>query len=199
MRIIRDPEKVQTIVEKSRWEIWNLLRREGQMSADVLAEKVGKNISTIYRHLKKLNQAGFVKEHDVQKGHLKYITKEYSAELTDAFFILSEEAESLIASQAGEISYLESSVPTIISYFKSIGLEPTGETEEEKAREIMRGLLIKLSSFIGDLIGEEDKEDLRVFNHEFEVMRRFLAMFLTQIDDEFNREVSQLRKILLKK
>ncbi|MHA1227070.1 MAG: winged helix-turn-helix transcriptional regulator [Candidatus Hodarchaeales archaeon] len=199
MRIIRDPEKVQIIVEKSRWEIWNLLRKEGRMSADVLAEKVGKNISTIYRHLKKLSQAGFVKEHDVQRGHQKYITKEYSAEMTDAFFILSEEAESLIANQPGEISYLENSVPTIISYFKSIGLEPASKADEEKAREIMRRLLIKLSSFIGDLIGEEDKENLRVFNHEFEVMRRFLALFLTQIDDEFNREVSKLRKILLKK
>ncbi|WP_455139385.1 ArsR family transcriptional regulator [Candidatus Hodarchaeum mangrovi] len=197
MRIIRDPKKVEVVVEKSRWELWSLLRNEGQMTAEKLADKLDKNVSTIYRHLKKLIDAGFVKEQDIQKGKQKYVIKEYSAELTDAFFILSEEAESLIASQPGEISYLQDSVPVILSYFKSLGFNLEKE-EEAKTKEIMSKILIKLSRFIGDLIGEETSSNL-IYDHEFEVMRRFLAMFLTQIDEEFDKQVANLRLLLLKK
>ena len=58
LQIIRDPNKVALLVEHSRWEIWNLLR-EGRLTADAIAEKVDKNVSTIYRHLKKLIEAGY--------------------------------------------------------------------------------------------------------------------------------------------
>ena len=196
MRIIRDPKKVEVVVEKSRWELWSLLRNEGQMTAEKLADKLNKNVSTIYRHLKKLIDAGFVKEHNIQKGKQKYIIKEYSAQLTDAFFILSEEAESLIASQPGEISYLQDTVPIILSYFKSLGFSLEKE-EEAKTKDIMTKILIKLSLFVGDLIGEEAASVL-MYDHEFEVMRRFLAMFLTQIDEEFDKQVADLRQLLLK-
>ena len=197
LRIIRDPKTVEVVIEKSRWELWSLLKNEGQMTAESLADKLDKNVSTIYRHLKKLTEAGFVKEHEVQKGKKKYIIKEYSAELIDAFFILSEEAESLIASQPGEISYLQDSVPTILSYFKSLGYI-LGKEEEAKAKEIMTKILIKLSEFIGNLIGDNTHTDL-IHDHEFEVMRRFLAMFLTQMDEEFDKQVTSLRFLLLKK
>jgi len=61
----------------------------------------------------------------------------------------------------------------------------------------MTKILIKLSLFVGDLIGEEAASVL-MYDHEFEVMRRFLAMFLTQIDEEFDKQVADLRQLLLK-
>jgi DNA-binding transcriptional ArsR family regulator len=198
LKIIRDPNKVAILVESSRWEIWNILKNEGPLTAEVISEKVQKNVSTIYRHLKKLIEAGFVQEYDVQKqGHQKYVVKEYSAKLTDAFFLLSEEAENLIASQK-EISLLEAKFPLLMSDFEFLGLTPETEEQKKRAKELVSSLSLGLSKFLGDLMGNRD-EFPKAYDHQFEVMRRLLAIFLAQMDEEYNSQAEELRKILLKR
>jgi DNA-binding transcriptional ArsR family regulator len=198
LRIIRDPCKVSILVESSRWEIWNILKNEGPLTAERISEKVNKNVSTIYRHLKKLIEAGFVREDEVQKkGNQKYVVKEYSAELTDAFFLLSEEAENLIASQK-ETSLLETKVPLLIDDFESLGLIPDSEKDKQRAKELASNLALGLSKFLGDLMGDRD-EFPKEYDHQFEVMRRLLSIFLVQLDDEYNAQAEELRKILLKR
>ncbi len=198
LKIIRDPNKVAILVESSRWEIWNILKNEGPLTAEIISGKVDKNVSTIYRHLKKLIEAGFVNEYDVQKqGHQKYLVKEYSAKLTDAFFLLSEEAESLIASQK-ETSLLDAKFPHLMNDFEYLGLTPETEEQKERARELVSSLSIGLSKFLGELMGDRD-EFPKSYDHQFEVMRRLLAIFLTQLDEDYNAKVRELRKILLKR
>lgn len=197
LKIIRDPNKVALLVEHSRWEIWNLLKDEGRLTADTIAEKVGKNVSTIYRHLKKLIEAGFVQEHDVQKGKQKYFVKEYSAELVDAFFLLSEESEALIASQ-DETSLLDARIPLLLEDFKHLGMIPSTKEEEERAKDLISNLSIQLSRFLGELMGDRN-EFPTTYNHQFEVMRRLLAVFLTQLDSKYSTQAEELRKILLKR
>ncbi|MFX0084877.1 MAG: ArsR family transcriptional regulator [Candidatus Hodarchaeota archaeon] len=198
MKIIRDPNKVAVLVESSRWEIWNILKNEGPLTAEIISEKVNKNVSTIYRHLKKLIEAGFVDEYDVQKqGHQKYLVKEYSAKLTDAFFLLSEEAENLIASQK-ETSLLEAKFPLLMRDFEYLGLTPETEDQKQRARELVSSISLSLSKFLGDLMGDRD-EFPKEYDHQFEVMRRLLAIFLAQLDDDYNANVKELRKILLKR
>ncbi|MHA1967825.1 MAG: ArsR family transcriptional regulator [Candidatus Hodarchaeales archaeon] len=198
MKIIRDPNKVSILVESNRWEIWNYLKDEGPLTAEKIAEKVDKNVSTIYRHLKKLIEVGFVREDDVQKkGNQKYLVKEYSAELTDAFFLLSEEAENLIASQK-ETSLLETKVPLLIDDFESLGLIPDSDKDKQRAIELASNLALGLSKFLGVLMGDRD-EFPKAYDHQFEVMRRILSIFLAQLDEEYNAQAEELRKILLKK
>jgi Fe2+ or Zn2+ uptake regulation protein len=197
LKIIRDPRKVSLLVEQSRWEIWNLLKDEGRMTAETIAYKVQKNVSTVYRHLKKLIEAEFVQESDVQKGNQKYFVKEYSAELTDAFFLLSEEAENLIASQK-EVSLLDAQFPTLLDHFNYLGLVPSTKEEKKRMKVLISNLSIGLSTFLGELMGDRN-EVPKEYDHQFEVMRRILAMFLTQTDPEYGHQVEKLRKILLKR
>ena len=198
LRIIRDPNKVAVLVESSRWEIWNILKNEGPLTAEKISEKVEKNVSTVYRHLKKLIEAGFVHETDVQKkGNQKYLVKEYSAGSTDAFFLLSEEAEKLIASEE-EISLLEAKVPLLMDDFEYLGLIPNTEEEKKRAKELISNLTIGLSNFLGELMGNRE-EFPKAYDHEFEVMRRLLSIFLAQLDEEYNEQAAELRKILLKR
>lgn len=197
LKIIRDPRKVSLLVEQSRWEIWNLLKDEGRMTAETIADKVQKNVSTVYRHLKKLIEAEFVQESDVQKGSQNYFVKEYSAELTDAFFLLSEEAENLIASQK-EVSLLDAQFPTLLDHFNYLGLVPSTKEEEKRVKVLISNLSIGLSTFLGELMGDRN-EVPKEYDHQFEVMRRILAMFLSQTDPEYGHQVEELRKILLKR
>jgi len=197
LQIIRDPKKVQVVIEKNRWAIWTLLKNDGPLPAEEIAKIFDKNVSTIYRHLKQLIQAGFVEENDQQKGPQKYVVKVYSASLVDAFFILSEEVESKIAAEPGETSYLQETVPTILRYLKSLGFTIKRSNTEEEVKELISSILLQLSYSIGTLIGDQDHLHGLEYNHEFEVMRRFIAMFLVQTDSSFGQLVIDLRNLLV--
>ena len=197
MQIIRDPKKVQVVIEKNRWAIWTLLKSDGPLPAEEIAKNFEKNVSTIYRHLKQLIKAGFVEESDQQKGPQKYVVKVYSATLTDAFFILSEEAESEIAAEPGGTSFWQETVPIILRYLQSLGFTIKDSNNEGKVKELIRSVLLHLSHSIGNLIGDQQYLHDLEYNHEFEVMRRFIAMFLVQTDPEFNTLVADLRDLLI--
>ncbi len=196
MQIIRDPKKVQVVIEKNRWAIWTLLKDDGPLPADEIAKIFDKNVSTIYRHLKQLIKAGFVEESDQQKGPQKYVVKVYSASLVDAFFILSEEVESKIAAEPGETSYLQDTVPTILNYLQSVGYILKDSNTEEKVKELLRSILLELSHSIGTLFKDQIYLHGLEYDHEFEVMRRFLAMFLVQTDSSFSQQITDLRNLL---
>lgn len=197
MQIIRDPKKVQIVIEKNRWAIWTLLKDDGPLPAEEIAKIFDKNVSTIYRHLKQLVQAGFVEESDQKKGPQKYVVKVYSASLVDAFFILSEEAESKIAAEPGETSYLQETVPTILRYLQSLGFTIKDSDTEEKVKNLIISILLQLSHSIGTLIGNQTYLQDLEYNHEFEVMRRFIAMFLVQTDSSYDKKVADLRNLLI--
>jgi len=196
LQIIRDPKKVQVVIEKNRWAIWTLLKDNGPLPAEEIAKIFDKNVSTIYRHLKQLIKAGFVEESDQQKGPQKYVVKVYSASLVDAFFILSEEVESKIAAEPGETSYLQETVPIILRYLKSIGYTVKDLNTEEKVKELLSSILLELSHSMGTLFRDQTYLHGLEYNHEFEVMRRFLAMFLVQTDPSFNQQITDLRILL---
>jgi Fe2+ or Zn2+ uptake regulation protein len=197
LQIIRDPKKVQVVIEKNRWAIWTLLKDDGPLPAEEIAKIFDKNVSTIYRHLKQLVKAGFVEESDQQKGPQKYVVKVYSASLVDAFFILSEEVESKIAEEPGETSYLQETVPTILRYLQSLGFTMKDSDTEEKVKGLISSILLQLSTSIGTLIGDQTHLNGLEYNHEFEVMRRFIAMFLVQTDSSYNQQVTDLRFLLV--
>jgi DNA-binding transcriptional ArsR family regulator len=196
LQIIRDPKKVQVVIEKNRWAIWTLLKDEGPLPAEEIAKIFDKNVSTIYRHLKQLIKAGFVEESDQQKGPQKYVVKVYSASLVDAFFILSEEVESKIAAEPGETSHLQVVVPKVLNYLQSVGYTVKDLNREAKVNELLSSILLELSHSIGTLFRDQTYLQGLEYNHEFEVMRRFLAMFLVQTDPNFNQQITDLRMLL---
>ncbi len=57
--IVTDPEKVKILTEKTRFEILQVLR-SGPKTINDIKLMVGKDRTTIYRHLRTLEKAGFV-------------------------------------------------------------------------------------------------------------------------------------------
>jgi hypothetical protein len=67
---------------------------------------------------------------------------------------------------------------------------------EQKAKELLTSVLLDLSGSMGALFGEGNQFQELNYDHEFEVMRRFVAMFLMQTDPIFEKKVSDLRTLL---
>ncbi|WP_455143808.1 ArsR family transcriptional regulator [Candidatus Hodarchaeum mangrovi] len=197
MRIIKDPEIVQVVVERARWEIWNLLKAKGSLSADQIAEILDKDISTIYRHLKKLCEAGFVLEEEVRKGDQKYVIKKFTAISTNSLFLLSEEEERMIASQPGEIPYLNGFLPRVLEVFKELGFSPDNRNEEKKAIKLMSELQIYYSDFLVKFFGDQDEFPTLERGEDFNEVLEYMKLFLCQIDDFYSSKIEELRKILM--
>ena len=68
VKIIRDLDAIKMAVEDTRHKIASLLMVD-DMTISQLSEALGKDQSTIYRHLKKLEEAGFVEVTGERKIH----------------------------------------------------------------------------------------------------------------------------------
>ncbi|WP_456369039.1 ArsR/SmtB family transcription factor [Thermococcus sp.] len=69
--IITNPEIIRTLLEPTRYRILQLLR-ERPMSINELSEVLGKDRTTIYRHIKALESKGLVEEIDFQGNERIY-------------------------------------------------------------------------------------------------------------------------------
>ncbi len=68
IEIVDDPEKIKIIIEDTRTKILRLLKFR-DMTISELASILNKDVSTIFRHVKKLESAGFVKVTGERKTH----------------------------------------------------------------------------------------------------------------------------------
>jgi len=69
--IITEPERVRVLSDETRFKILQLLR-EHPMTINELSDAIGKDRTTIYRHIKILENAGLVKELEVHGNERVY-------------------------------------------------------------------------------------------------------------------------------
>lgn len=68
VEVVRDPESIKIGIEDTRSKILSLLQ-VNDMTISQLAKTLDKDQSTIYRHIKKLEDAGFVEKAGEKKEH----------------------------------------------------------------------------------------------------------------------------------
>jgi DNA-binding transcriptional ArsR family regulator len=88
-RVLKDPEKIKIVVDETRRNILSLLRFN-DLTVSQMADVLQKDQSTIYRHMSKLEEAGFVEVRGEKKTH--HIPEKVYAR-TAHFFILVPETE----------------------------------------------------------------------------------------------------------
>lgn len=87
--ILKDPDQIKVVVDETRRSILSLLKFK-DMTVSQIAEILQKDQSTIYRHMSKLEETGFVEVTGEKKTH-HIPEKVYSR--TAHFFILVPESE----------------------------------------------------------------------------------------------------------
>ena len=88
-RVLKDPDKIKIVVDETRRNILSLLRFN-DLTVSQIADVLLKDQSTIYRHMSKLEEAGFVHVKGEKKTH--HIPEKVYAR-TAHFFILVPESE----------------------------------------------------------------------------------------------------------
>ena len=68
IEIVDDPDKIKIIIEETRAKILRLLRFR-DMTISEMASILNKDVSTIFRHVKKLESAGFIRVTGERKIH----------------------------------------------------------------------------------------------------------------------------------
>ncbi len=126
IEIVEDPEKIKIIIEETRRKILSLLRFR-DMTISELASILDKDISTIFRHIKKLEKYGFVRVTGERKLH-NVPEKIYGR--TARTFILAPEgyfkSEELIK------KFRKRKIEGVVQNLNSMGYEVMDKTALEK-------------------------------------------------------------------
>jgi len=126
--IITEAEKVKVLSEETRFRILQLLR-ERPMTINELSEILGKDRTTIYRHVKMLESAGLVEELEVQGNERVY------ARTARLFLIKAEPDESI---EEFRQAYLQVEARKLVEVLEKAGFRIRDKNALEKfAKEVL--------------------------------------------------------------
>lgn len=133
--IITQPEKVKILSEDTRFKILKLLR-QGPMTVWELSMALGKDRTTIYRHIKALENAGFVEELGSEGNEKLY------GRTARLFLIKAEPDESV---EHFRQTYLQVEAERLVGILEKAGIEVT---DRERLKELIKDVLneIEVSS-----------------------------------------------------
>lgn len=177
--IITEPERIKVLSDQTRFQIVSLLR-ERPMSVGELAELLGKDRSTIHRHIKALEDAGFVEEIGRDGVERLYAR-------TARLFLLKPfgEEEDIVAFR---MRYLQVEAERLYSLLKKAGFDIKDKEEFiELTREVLRE--------IEDLAREPLKKLENVELTEIELFH-VLNMFVFLESCELCEKAKRIRELL---
>ena len=190
VKVVRDPDDVKVAIEDTRSDILSLLR-VNDMTITQLAENLNKDHSTIYRHIKKLEDAGYIEEIAQMKEN--HIPKKVYTRTADAFLL------SPTSIDGGEPSDLtldweRENARKILELLEIMGYSV--DADEEEMIDILSNIFAELKEKVSDPIEEAEDE---IGEISFPILMRFeLLMFLLEkrrsedIEKKFEKLLSKL-------
>jgi len=191
VKVVRDPDDVKIAIENTRSDILSLLR-VNDMTITQIAENLDKDHSTIYRHIKKLEDAGYIEEIEQMKEN--HIPKKVYTRTADAFLL------SPTSIDGGEPSDLtmdweKENARKILELLEIMGYSVDIDEEEEMV-DILSNLFAELKEKVSDPIEEAEEE---IGEISFPILMRFeLLMFLLEkrknedVEKKFGKLLSKL-------
>jgi len=191
VKVVRDPDDVKVAIEDTRSDILSLLR-VNDMTITQLAENLNKDHSTIYRHIKKLEDAGYIEEIAQMKEN--HIPKKVYTRTADVFLL------SPTSIDGGEPSDLtmdweRENARKILELLEVMGYSV--DEDEEEMVDILSSIFAGLKEKVSDPIDEAEEE---IGEISFPILMRFeLLMFLLEkrkdeeIEEEFEKFFSKLK------
>ncbi len=192
VKVVRNPEHVKLAIEDTRSDVLSLLR-VNDMTIKQMAETLEKDHSTIYRHVKKLEDAGYIKERQVMQDH--HIPKKVYTRTADTFLLSPTSIDGGEPSDV-MIKWEKKNAEKILNLLEIMGYSIDRE-EEDELIETLSNIFVHLKEKVADPI-EESEDEIGEVN--FPLLMRFeLLMFLLEkrkdeeIEEEFEKFFSKLK------
>jgi len=191
VKVVRDPDHVKIAIEDTRSDILSLLR-VNDMTITQLAETLDKDHSTIYRHIKKLQDAGYVKEISEMKDN--HIPKKVYTRTADSFLL---SPTSIDGGEPSELAmdWEKENARRLLELLEIMGYS-VEEEEVEEIIDILSNIFVELKEKVSDPI-EEAEDQMGELSYPL-LMRFELLMFLLEkrkcsdIEEKFEELIDKL-------
>jgi len=154
IKLFEDSDTLKVGLESTRKQILDLLRVKN-MTISQVSEALEKDQSTVYRHIKKLEEAGFIEVKGERKEH--HIPERIYGRTADVFLLSPEPISSDKTSSLG-IRWDDGKVKECLDILEEIGYE----VEKEEVIE-------KISYYFYELDKEVNKELSKSLDDDFEM------------------------------
>ncbi|MFP4050824.1 MAG: ArsR/SmtB family transcription factor [Thermoplasmata archaeon] len=185
VRVIKDPDRLRVSLEKNRSQILALLRVK-DMTISQISEALNKDQSTIYRHVKKLEEVGLVEVCGERRQH--HIPERVYGRTADIFIPRIEPMETGNPSSV-QLTWKKEHVEETIEFLEEIGYE--FEDKEEIVDRFDR-FLKEVNDNITEKIGLIN-DDITNF-HFFTILRIKMTILLIEVlkNDEVKEDLSKI-------
>ncbi|MBS3816816.1 MAG: ArsR family transcriptional regulator [Candidatus Thermoplasmatota archaeon] len=182
VKVVRDPEDVKLALEDTRSDILSLLK-VNDMTLSQLDESLDKDHSTIYRHIKKLEEAGYVEEIGEKKDH--HIPKKVYSRTANVFLL---NPNSIDKGEPADllIDWEEKNAERILNLLEIMGYSIDREDEDELIEDLSR-LFVDLKERVIDPI-EEAEDEIKDISFPLLLRLELLMFLLEENEDEELRQ-----------
>ncbi|MFW6195992.1 MAG: winged helix-turn-helix domain-containing protein [Thermoplasmatota archaeon] len=185
VRVIKDPDRLRVSLEENRSQILALLRVK-DMTISQISEALNKDQSTIYRHVKKLEEAGLVEVCGERRQH--HIPERVYGRTANIFIPRIEPMETGNPSSV-QLTWKKEHVEETIEFLEEIGYE---FEDKEKIVDRFNRFLKEVNDNITKKIGIIN-DDITNF-HFFTILRIKMTILLIEVlkNDEVNEDLSKI-------
>lgn len=183
LKVVRDPQAVKTAIEDTRSNILSLLR-VNDMTISQLAESLDKDQSTIYRHIKKLEEYGYLETVGEKKTH--HIPEKLWGRTASVFLL---NPSSIDTGQPSEmmVEWEREKAARILDLLDIMGYDIGEEDELEDLVEELSEIFIDLKEKVTKPI--EDAED-DIGEISFPTLLR-LELIMFMLEERKNEELKK--------
>lgn len=168
--VLSDPEVVKVATESTRRKILSLLR-VNDLSISQIAQILGKDQSTVYRHIKKLEKYGLIKVVGERKVH--HIPEAVYGRIAKAYIIVPD----IDTMNSSIIHYKRGTAKEAMNVIKAMGYKI--ENERIFIRDLFR-FLDKLDKVTSEEWKRIEKKNINIENRTF--VNAFLLLALIKIN-----------------
>ncbi len=185
IRLIEDPASLKVGLEGTRSQILALLRVK-EMAISQIAEALGKDQSTIYRHVKKLEESGFIEVVDERKQH--HIPEKIYGRTANWFLLTPEPLGSKTPYALG-MDWNEDRISSCLDILEEMGFVCDKKEEVvQRLNEILCSLESEVTRDMMDSLDENMNIDFFSLLH----VKFLVELLKVEYEEELNREIKEI-------
>ena len=184
IKLFEDSETLKVGLERTRKQILDLLRVKN-MTISQVAEALEKDQSTVYRHIKKLEGAGFIEVKGERKEH--HIPERIYGRTADVFLMTPEPISSGSTSALGT-RWDDDKVKECIEVLKDMGYK----VEKEEVIEEMSDSLYKLEKEVNKDLSRSFDQDLEMDFFSLMQIKFLISLIKIENSETLSKEIKEI-------